>query len=239
MNEKLKIYLNGIFTPYEDVHTVRDLKEELLSDLEEKMRDLMAKGHDEETAYNMTVESVGNISEIVEDIAQKTRQLKQTTRKDLSMIDLRNSDLAGVSVHDGKFNCSDLKGSDFSGADLKNSIFKGADLTDVRFDGADLAGAKFKGSSLKKASFIGCNLAGTDFTSSDLTNARFEGLTLNDTAFEGSELKGTSFKNAVIRNVSFRHSDVKKTVFDGASIDKLTYAVLKGQKADLSKVTVI
>jgi hypothetical protein len=137
MNERLKKYLDDAFSSYEDLRSIRELKEEMHSDLDEKMRDLMAQGHDEETAYQMTIESMGDISEIVGDIAEKTRKLRQTTRKDLSMIDLRNSDLAGVAVHDGKFNCSDLRGSDFSGSDLKNSTFKGADLKNVRFDGAE------------------------------------------------------------------------------------------------------
>ena len=33
--------------------------------------------------------------------------------------------------------------------------------------------------------------------------------------------------------------NVKKAIFDGATMDKLTYAVLKGSKANLTNVTVI
>ena len=40
--------------------------------------------------------------------------------------------------------------------------------------------------------------------------------------------KGISFKDAVLRNVSFKNVFVKEAVFDGATMDKLTYAVLKG-----------
>ena len=69
--------------------------------------------------------------------------------------------------------------------------------------------------------------------------ARFEDMTLEGTNFEGSDLNETSFRNAILRNVSFRHAEVKKTNFDGATMDKLTYAVLKGSGAKLTNVTVI
>jgi BTB/POZ domain-containing protein KCTD9 len=39
-------------------------------------------------------------------------------------------------------------------------------------------------------------------------------------------MKGTSFRNAVLMSVTIK-SDVKKVIFDGASMDKLTYALLK------------
>lgn len=41
MNEKLMNYLDGIFSPYEDSHTVKELKEELNVDLQEKLSDLI------------------------------------------------------------------------------------------------------------------------------------------------------------------------------------------------------
>lgn len=61
---------------------------------------------------------------------------------------------------------------------------------------------------------------------------------LNGTIFDYSGLKGTSFKNAILRNVSFK-TEVKKAIFDGATMDKLTYAILKGFKAKLDNVTII
>ena len=38
--------------------------------------------------------------------------------------------------------------------------------------------------------------------------------------------------------MSFRHSAVKRAAFDGATMDKLTYALLKGAKARLDDVRV-
>jgi len=51
-------------------------------------------------------------------------------------------------------------------------------------------------------------------------------------------MKGTSFKNAILQDTTFHHSEVKHTIFDGATMDKVTYALLKGAKANLDNVTV-
>ena len=66
-----------------------------------------------------------------------------------------------------------------------------------------------------------------------------------------ASLNETSFKGATFKNVSFmapltwaswskKHYRAIKTInFEGATMDKLTYATLKGLEADLSKVTII
>jgi uncharacterized protein YjbI with pentapeptide repeats len=238
MNEKLIKYLDGVFSPYEDLHAVKELKEELFNDLQEKLSDLKNQGYDDEAAYRLTISSIGDVSEIIESITSKTRELQQKVGMDFSKINLQNSDFKKVKVHDGKFNYSALKGSDFSGSHLTNSSFKCSDLSNVRFDDADLTGAKLVKSNLKDASFKGCVLDNTDFSSSDLSGLCFDNLTFNGTIFDYSGLKGTSFRNANFRNVTFK-TDVKKAIFDGATMDKLTYAVLKGNNANLTNVTVI
>ena len=57
-----------------------------------------------------------------------------------------------------------------------------------------------------------------------------------------------SFKGATLKNVSFTppwsltkkyYNAIKTIKFDGASMDKLTYAALKGLGANVSNVTVI
>jgi uncharacterized protein YjbI with pentapeptide repeats len=67
----------------------------------------------------------------------------------------------------------------------------------------------------------------------------FDNQTFIGTSFNNTALNGTSFKNSIFRNVSFKDVYAKKAIFDGATMDKLTYAVLKSNKADLTNVTVI
>lgn len=95
MNEKLIKYLDGIFLPYEDLNTVKELKEELYCDLQEKINDFKNQGYDDKTAYSMTIESIGDIKEIIDSISERTRELKQLAGKDFSKINLQDSDFKG------------------------------------------------------------------------------------------------------------------------------------------------
>lgn len=238
MGDKLKTYLDHIFSPYEDIKAIKEIKLELYHNLQEKMDDLKREGMAEEIAYQKTIDSIGDISEIVEAIHDKTRELQHRAGMDLSKSNMPNSDFASVAVHDGKFNYSNLQGSDFTGSDLSNSSFKCSNLDKAKFDWANLRGAKINKSNLGGASFKGSILDDTDFSYSDLSGVCFDNQTFNETIFNNAGLKGTSFKNAVFQNVSFK-TNVKKAVFDGATMDKLTYAILKGYKANLDNVTFV
>lgn len=238
MSEKLRKHLDYIFTPYNDLMAVKEIKEELFIDLQEKLNDLKNNGYDEDEAYNKTIESIGEVSEIVESITSKTRELQQLVGIDFSKSPLEDSDFKGVEIVKGKFNYSALKNADFSNSNLRDSSFKCSDLSNPKFDGANLSGAKINKASLKGASFKDTILDNTDFSYSDLSGLCFDGQKLNGTIFDYAGLKGTSFKNAILRNVSFK-TEVKKAIFDGATMDKLTYAILKGFKAKLDNVTII
>jgi len=238
MEEKLSRYLDGLFASYEETPAVKDLKEELLHDLEEKFQDFKNQGNDDETAYRMTIGSIGDISEIMQSISAKTKELIQLARKDLSGKDLHNSDFKGLTLLDGKFNSSSLRGSDFSGSDLTNCSFKWCDLRDVRFDSANLSDANFIGADLRNASFSGCILDRANFKQCDLSGLSFDNLTLVNTIFDQAEVKGATFRNAILRNVSFE-TKVNKAVFDHATMDKMTYAILKSYGANLTDIMVI
>ncbi len=237
MNQKLATNLDAAFAPYSDEPSVQETKEELLSDLLEKFHELKAQGMSDEDAYEATVNSIGDVSEI---IAGHNKERVRPTRKiNVSSKKLLGSDLSGSDVHDGRFKYSALKGADFSSSDLSGSVFESTDLREATFDGSDLSNAEFKNAALAGASFKGCKLNNTIFSRSALPGANFDGQTLVGTVFNGPGLKDTSFKKAILRSVSFDNTNVKKANFDGAVMDKLTYAVLQGLGADLKNVTVI
>ncbi len=240
MNAKLIKYLEEVFSPYEDSQAIKEFREELLNNLQEMFIDFRNQGYDDVTAYSRTINSMGDIAEIIETISAKKRELLEIVERDFSNIDLRDSDLRRVKVHYGEFNHSTFKGTDFSGSDLTNSSFKHSELKNVRFDGANLTGANIFTSDLRGASFNSCVLDNTDFNSSDLSGVNFDNQTFMGTIFDESILKGTSFRNAVFRNVSFKRLiDPKKAIFDGATMDKFTYALLKGNNVNLANVTLI
>lgn len=101
---------------------------------------------------------------------------------------------------------------------------------------------------LKTTIFEGCWFDGVDFNYSDLSGQRFDGQTFIGVKFDRAELSNASFKGATLNNVSFQpgftftkkyYRMIKTICFDGATMDKLTFAALKGMDANLSKVTVI
>lgn len=288
MNEKLTNYLNGVFAPYDGVKSVAELKADLLSDLQERFRELKAEGKDDETAFEMTIDSIGDIEQTVQEVANLSRSLERQVLTNFSASNLPESDFAGVTAHKGKFEASALRGSNFSGADLTGSSFKASDMREANFDGAnltdcnfyvtDLADASFKKAILVRTEFSTLELTGTKFTDvklvdvkltmTDLRKTVFENCTFNGVDFKLSDLRGlcldgqtfigvkfgeaalneVTFKGATLKNVSFTppwsltkkyYRAIKTICFDGATMDKLTYAALKGLGADLSKVTVI
>jgi len=88
-----------------------------------------------------------------------------------------------------------------------------------------------------------------DFEYSDLRGLCLDGQTFIGVKFDKSALNDVSFRGATLKNVSFTlpfsvtnksYLAMKTICFDGATMDKLTYAALKGLRViDLSNVTVI
>ena len=122
MNPKLTNYLNGVFTPYDGVKSVTELKADLLSDLQERYRELKAEGKDDETAFATTIASIGDIEQTILEVANLSRSLERQVLTNFSASNLTQSDFAGVTAHKGQFNASALHGSNFSGADIDRQL---------------------------------------------------------------------------------------------------------------------
>ena len=99
-----------------------------------------------------------------------------------------------------------------------------------------LPGLSLKVRPYRGATFVGSMLTGTDFSRSDLTGVSFDDQTLEGVMFDSASLKKTTFRNAILRDVSFHHTAVKHAIFDGATMDKITYAILKSAKATLNDI---
>src|ERR1700730_5612963 len=134
MNENLTNYVNGVFAPYDEAKSVAELKADLLSDLQERFRELKAEGKDDETAFAMTIESIGDIEQTVQEVANLSRSLERQVFIIFCASNLPKSDFAGVIGHQGNFKGSELRGSTFMGADLTGSSFRGSDVREANFD---------------------------------------------------------------------------------------------------------
>jgi uncharacterized protein YjbI with pentapeptide repeats len=223
MNDKLDEYLDGVFAPYEGTKSVSELKADLLTDLRERYRDLRAEGKDEATAFELTIDSIGDIEETVQELSNLSRALerKVVTRFDSS--DLRASDFAGVSAREGRFGTSALRGSNFSDADLTGGKFKSSDLADTNFDGANLTDAVMTTSELAGSTFRRARLVRTNFSMSGLDKVRFADVALTDVVFRMTDLRGTVFERCTFTGVDFSLSDLRGLNFDGASFTSVKF----------------
>lgn len=232
MNEKLTNYLNGVFAPYDSVKSVAELKADLFSDLQERFRELKAEGKDDETAFEMTIDSIGDIEQTVREVANLPRSQERRVFTNFSASNLPKSDFAGVTAHKGKFASSALRGSDFSGADLTGSSFKTSDVREANFDGANLTDCILSTNDLTGASFNKTILVRTEFNTSALTRAKFIDVKLIDVKLTMTDLRKTVFENCTFTGVDFDCSDLR-----GLCLDGQTFIDVKFGKAGLKEVT--
>ncbi|BBH23577.1 hypothetical protein Back11_49220 [Paenibacillus baekrokdamisoli] len=232
MNQKLTNYLNGVFTPYDGVKSVTELKADLLSDLQERYRELKAEGKDDETAFKMTIESIGDIEQTILEVTNLSRSLERQVLTNFSASNLPKSDFAGVIAHKGQFNASALRGSDFAGADLTGSSFKSSDVREANFDGANLTDCSLSALDLANVSFNQSILVRTNFSKSGLDGAKFTGVKLTDVTFSMTDLRKTIFENCIFDGVEFKSSDLGGLCFDGQ-----TFIGVKFDKAALNEVS--
>ncbi|HJT58722.1 MAG TPA: pentapeptide repeat-containing protein [Ktedonobacteraceae bacterium] len=241
-NEQLTNYVNGVFAPYEEGKSVAELKADLLSDLQERFRELKAEGKDDETALNITIESIGDIEQTVQEVANLSHALERQVAINLSGSNLPQSDFAGVIAHQGKFQGSALRGSDFTGADLTGSSFSGSDVREANFDRANLTDCNFSAIDLVGASFRESILVRTNFSTSGLDGAQFIGVKLTDVNFKYTDLRKTTFESCTFLGVDFHYSDLRGMRLDGQTFIGVTFDLpalkeVSFQGATLKKVS--
>ena len=232
MNEQVTNYVNGVFAPYEEVKSVAELKADLLSDLQERFRELKAEGKDDETALNMTIESIGDIEQTVREVANLSHALERQVAINLSASNLQKSDFAGVVTHKSRFHASALRGSDFTGADLTGSSFRSSDVREANFAGANLTDCTFSTLDLTDANFREAILVRTNFSKAGLAGAQFIDVKLTDVNFKYIDLRTTIFENCTFLGVDFTYSDLS-----GLRLDGQTFIGVKFDQAWLKDVS--
>jgi uncharacterized protein YjbI with pentapeptide repeats len=232
MNEKLTSYLNGVFTPYDGVKSVTELKADLHSDLQERFRELKAEGKDDETAFIKTIESIGDIEETILEVANLSRSLERQVLTNFNASNLPESDFAGVKVQKGNFTSSALRGSDFAGADLTGSSFKSSDVREANFDGANLTDCSLSALDLSDATFNKSILVRTSFSISGLDGAKFKDVKLTDVTLNKIDLRKTIFEGCIFDGVIFKDSDLS-----GLCLDGQTFIGVKFDKSALKEAS--
>lgn len=70
MKDKIKSVITDLFENAPKTQEVEELKEEMISNAEEKYEDLVQRGFTEEQSYTMVMGSIGDIQELIAEIAQ-------------------------------------------------------------------------------------------------------------------------------------------------------------------------
>jgi uncharacterized protein YjbI with pentapeptide repeats len=231
MNEKLINYLNGVFAPYDGVKSVTELKTDLLSDLQERFRELKAGGKDDETAFKMTIDSIGDIEQTVLEVANLSHSLERQVQINLTAINLQKSDFAGVNLHKGKFKASRLRSSNFAGADLTGSSFEVSDAREANFNGANLTDCSFSVTDLADATFRKSILVRTTLSMSG-QGAKFMDVNLIDVKLTKTDLRKTIFENCIFNGVDFNYCDLR-----GICFDRQTFIGVRFDKSSLNDVS--
>jgi MFS family permease len=70
---KARVYVDRLFADYEDTPEIRDFKEEIISNLNERIKEFVSKGLDEEKAFEKATAELGDITAIADDMGRKKR----------------------------------------------------------------------------------------------------------------------------------------------------------------------
>lgn len=177
---------------------------------------------------------------------------------DFSTADFTASIFKGSDIRDANFDSSNLTDCTFSASNMTNANFNktvlartefyASELNNARFNSIKLTDVKFTASDLRKTIFEHCEFNGVCFKSCDMKGISFDGQVFVDVKFDNADLANSSFRGVILRNVSFRptfaltnkyYKSIKTIDFDGASMDKLTYAALKGVGVSLENIVLL
>ena len=125
-------------------------------------------------------------------------------------------------------NCS-LKSTKFS-----KSIIEGCDFT-----GADFTEAEFNKGGFGKNTILNAKFNNTSFVEMAIQDIVFNGV-LENCRFENCTFYSVKFQETTIINSFFKNNKkIKRVQFNDCKVDKLTYAFLKNNLADLTGLTLI
>lgn len=164
------------------------------------------------------------------------------------------SEMSGLTLNNNNVENCDFSNSDISNSSIQRSFFsknkfancslKATQLTksyleNCDFTGADFTNTEFKAGGFAKNTIVHATFRGTNFMEMAIQDIVFEGI-LEDCRFENCSFYGVKFQNVTLINTFFKNNNkIKKVQFQNCKVDKLTYAFLKNNLADLQGITLI
>ncbi|MEQ1587242.1 MAG: pentapeptide repeat-containing protein [Cyclobacteriaceae bacterium] len=165
-----------------------------------------------------------------------------------------NSDLSGLTLKGNEIGMCDFSGSEMrnckiQSSEISKSNFMDCSLIDAEFTYSEINNCNFRNTDLSGAEFSNCNFQKntvenavwkhTSFKSIGISDIVFEGM-FEDCTFENCSFKGVKFQLATILNSFFKHNrKFNRVQFINCKVDKLTYAFLKNNDANLTGLVVL
>ena len=96
-----RVYVDRLFADYEDTPEIRDFKEEIISNLNERVKELISNGCDEEKAFDKAAAELGDITAIADDVGRKKRNEAIGQMYMRAKVPLTKKTAAGVTLASG------------------------------------------------------------------------------------------------------------------------------------------
>ena len=151
---------------------------------------------------------------------------------------IRNSDFSRAALRGCHFTGANLDQDLFVGCDFSRSVFYRSNISNCDFRGTDLSGVSAKWSNLKKLNLSGAFLYRTKFEFVQLTEITFSG-DIAECSFENSDFARVTFEKAVLRQCFFKNTKLRRAKFVDCQADRLTYAFMMNDRADLADVAIL
>jgi uncharacterized protein YjbI with pentapeptide repeats len=156
-------------------------------------------------------------------------------------------------------NSNNVDGCDFSNSDISNSQIQSSNLGNNVFKNCSLKETEFSKSNINACDFSDVDFTKTIFKSSNFMKNIVANATWNSTCFIEMQLQdivfegiwdGCFFENCAFYGVKFQHATLTNTFFKNnkkfkrvqfidCKADKITYAFLKNNQADMTGITLL
>jgi len=179
---------------------------------------------------------------------------EKLSSSNMSKCQFRDSDLSGLILSKNNielcdFTYSELRESKIQSSNISNNQFNHCSFIDAEFFKTNVGKCDFSEANFSGAAFMETNfednvikdavLVFTSFKRTNISKVVFSGA-LENCHFEHCSFHQTKFENATILNTFFKYNDrFKKVQFINCKVDKLTYAFLKNNQANLQGVTLL
>jgi uncharacterized protein YjbI with pentapeptide repeats len=251
-----------------DIMTLNRIAEILKVDLNYFSESFHIDKEDNST-YANSENSFDELSKIKKNRSGWDLSKQNLIESDFSGLKNLHEKLSSTNIQKCVFVGSELSGLILNNNNVGECNFSNSDISKSQIQKSMISKNSFIKCSLKSTTFSKSFIEGCDFTEADFTEAEFRNggfgkntiinvkfkntsfieMTIQDIVFEG-ELEDCRFENSFFYNVKFQGTTIinsffknnkkfKRVQFIDCKVDKLTYAFLKNNIADLTGVTLI